>query len=70
MHTYAGIHFTAVHTQIGSWQSWLETTYLSQKRREKNGNWLIIDILVSLGCCGFFNEYQQVGLPFTVLTSV
>ena len=66
MHTHAGMHFTALctHTLGRSWQSWLEQVYLSQQRREKNGNLLIIELLVSLRCCGFINQYQQVSLPF------
>ena len=64
MHTYAGTHFTALCTHtLGSWQLWLEQVYLSQQRREKNGNLLLIDVLVSLRCCGFVNQYQQVSLP-------
>ena len=64
MHTYAGTHFTALCTHtLGSWQPWLEQVYLSQQRREKNGNLLIIDVLVFLRCCGFVNQYQQVSLP-------
>ena len=64
MHTYAGMHFTALCTHtLGSWQPWLEQVYLSQQRREKNGNLLIIDVLVFLRCCGFVNQYQQVSLP-------
>ena len=64
MHTYAGMHFTALCTHtLGSWQPWLEQVYLSQQRREKNGNLLIIDVLVFFRCCGFVNQYQQVSLP-------
>ena len=40
---------THPHTHtLGIWQSWLESAYLSQQSREKNGNLLIIDVLVSL----------------------
>ena len=63
MHTHAGMHFTALCTHtLGSWQPWLEQVYLSQQRREKNGNLLITDVLVFLRCCGFVNQYQQVSL--------
>ena len=67
MHTYAGMHFTALCTHtLGSWQPWLEQVYLGQQRREKNGNLLIIDVLVFLRCCGFVNQYQQVSLPIYI----
>ena len=71
MHAHAGMHFTALCTHtLGSWQPWLEQVYLSQQRREKNGNLLIIDVLVFLRCCGFVNQYQQVSLPIYMLTYV
>ena len=71
MHTYAGLHFTALCTHtLRSWQPWLEQVYLSQQRREKNGNLLIIDVLVSRRCCGFINQYQQVSLPIYTIWKI
>ena len=71
MYTYAGMHFIALCTHtLGSWQPWLEQVYLSQQRREKNGNLLIIDVLVFLRCCGFVNQYQQVSLPIYKMLSI
>ena len=56
-----------LHTHtLGNWQSWLESADLSQQRREKNENLLIINVFVPLRCCVFIDKYQQqISLRFT-----
>ena len=72
MHTYTvcwNAFYCFMHTHtLGSWQPWLEQVYLSEQR-QKNGNLLIIDVLVSLRCCGFINQYQQVSPPVYMYSS-